>query len=163
MELAATSSRYFSNDKSSRLHMASVERSNQQKRRRQVASTHASSSSSSSTTSTRFPSIFPGQSLAHNLHEVVLGVLINSNHNGQNVLSRQSLSVKKKKSSRLLSSSSSPSTATIPSSSSRSVQRIDRFERIPTWPTQNGLRFNTLSKINPDLAAKLEHDHGGAD
>ena len=103
---SATTSRYYSNDKSSRLHMASVERRNQQQRRRQVSSTNASLSSSSSTTSTRFPSIFPGQSLAHNLHEVVLGVLINSNHNGQNVLSRQSLSVKKKKSSRLLSSSS---------------------------------------------------------
>ena len=158
--------------------MASVERSNQQKRRRQVASTHATTNASSSTTSNRFPSIFPGQSLAHNLHEVVLGVLINSNNNGQNVLSRQSLSVKKKnyryvankhstskpRSAALKSSSSSPATATIPSSySSRTVQRIDRFERIPTWPTQNGLRFNAVSKINPDLAAKLEHDHGGAD
>ena len=42
-----------------------------------------------STSSRIFPSIFPGQSLAHNLHEAVLGVLINSN--GQNILSTQSL------------------------------------------------------------------------
>ena len=116
-----------------------------------------------STSSRIFPSIFPGQSLAHNLHEAVLGVLINSN--GQNILSTQSLhDVKPQVQARRRSSPAlSTSSSSTKSSNQRTVQKVEKFERIPTWPTHNGLRFNAISKINPSLGAKLEHQYGGAD
>lgn len=59
-----------------------------------------------------------------------------------------------------LSTSSSSSTT---SNNQRIVQRVEKFERIPTWPARNGLRFNAISKLNPSLGAKLEHQYGGAD
>ena len=123
-----------------------------------------------STSSRIFQSIFPGQSLAHNLHEAVLGVLINSN--GQNILSTQSLHDVKpqKQQARRRSShhhlplalSTSTSTSTT-SSSQRTIQKVEKFERIPTWPTHNGLRFNAISKLNPSLGAHLEYQYGGCD
>ena len=113
-----------------------------------------------STSSSRiFQSIFPGQSLAHNLHEAVLGVLINSK--GQKILSTQSLhdvKPQKQQARRRSSHHHLPSAL-----STSSVQRVEKFERIPTWPARNGLRFNAISKLNPSLGAKLEHQYGGAD
>jgi len=108
-----------------------------------------------------FPSIFPGQSLAHNLHEVVLGILINSN--GQNILSTQSLHDVKQQKHHLPSALSRTSSTSTASNNQRIVQKVEKFERIPTWPTRNGLRFNAISKLNPSLAAKLENQYGGAD
>lgn len=117
----------------------------------------------SSSSSSRFPPIFPGQSLAHNLHEFVLGVLINSD--GQNVLSKQSLNVQRDDAppgnKQLLRQKGLQKHS--PKASQRSVTKVERFERIPTWPTRNGLRFKAISQINPDLAAQLEHKYGGAD
>lgn len=100
---------------------------------------------SKSTTSSRLlPAIFPGQvifvrftlsnqdfaltilhvsrnssaqSLAHNLHEIALGVLIDSN--GQNVLSKQRV-VRESRRLRAFSDQ-------------RTVRKVDKFERIPTW------------------------------
>lgn len=112
--------------------------------------------SSSSSTSSRFAPIFPGQSLAHNLHEFVLGVLINSE--GQNVLSKQSLSLPRQSLPAASASGLPQSTLSL-----RTITKMDRFERIPTWPTRNGLRFKAISRINPDLAAQVEHEYGGAD
>ncbi|KAL7544880.1 hypothetical protein ACHAWF_008238 [Thalassiosira exigua] len=98
------------------------------------------------------PPVFPGQSLSHNLHELVLGVLINSD--GQNVLSKQRLT---STSSHDLPRSLAPSESSI-----RKVIKVERFERIPTWPARNGLRFRAVTRFNPDLAARLEHRYGGA-
>ena len=140
--VSTDSSRYPTN-----LYMSTIDH-----RRRQI-----------STSSRIFPSIFPGQSLAHNLHEAVLGILINSN--GQNILSTQSLhDVKPQVQARRRSSPAlSTSSSSTKSSNQRTVQKVEKFERIPTWPTRNGLRFNAISKINPSLGAKLEHQYGGAD
>lgn len=93
------------------------------------------------------PSLFPGMSLAHNLHEMALGTLINSE--GQNLLSSEVVPVRKnrKQNRRRL----------------RQIGRIERCDRIPTWPVSNGLRCRALARFNPDLAAKLEHNIGGAD
>ena len=126
-------------------------------------------SSSTSSTSRIFPSVFPGQSLAHNLHEVVLGVLINSN--GQNALSKQSLhdvsimpaSTIRPSLRRRQSLHHPPSSSSTTPTNQRTVQKVEKFERIPTWPARIGLQFNALSKINPPLAAKLEDQYGGAD
>jgi len=118
-----------------------------------------------STASRIFPSIFPGQSLAHNLHEAVLGILINSN--GQNILSTQSLhdvktpQARRRSSHHHLPSALSTSSSTTTSNNQRTVQKVEKFERIPTWPGRNGLRFNAISKLNPSLASKLEHLYGG--
>ena len=118
--------------------------------------------SSQSSTSRIFPSIFPGQSLAHNLHEAVLGILINSN--GQNILSTQSLHDIRQRARQSSSHQQTlASTTTSNNSQQRIVQKVEKFERIPTWPASNGLRFNAISKLNPSLASKLEHLYGGAD
>jgi len=119
-----------------------------------------------STSSHIFPSIFPGQSIAHNLHEAVLGILINSN--GQNILSTQSLHDVKPQARRRSSHHHSPpalstSSSSTTSNNQRIVQKVEKFERIPTWPGRNGLRFNAISKLNPSLASKLEHQYGGCD
>ena len=136
---------------------------------RRRASPPSSSSSSTSSTSRIFPSVFPGQSLAHNLHEAVLGVLINSN--GQNALSKQSLhdvsimpaSTIRPSSRRRQSLHHPPSSSSTTPTNQRTVQKVEKFERIPAWPARIGLQFNALSKINPPLAAKLEDQYGGAD
>jgi len=113
-----------------------------------------------SKTPSALPTIFPGQSLAHNLHEFVLGVLINSE--GQRVLSKQVLSISRpKRPTKRLQNADSDTPSS--SHSRRTVVSIDRFDRIPTWPTANGLRWKAIGQFNPDLAARLEHQFGGAD
>lgn len=98
---------------------------------------------------TRFPIIFPGQSLAHNFHEAVLGILINSD--GQNILSKQR-------------TDTDTSSSSVTQAHERTVQKVERCERIPAWPTRNGLLQRRIAKSgNPDLAARLEHKYGGAD
>ena len=95
------------------------------------------------------PTLFPGMSLAHNFHEIVLGTLVNSD--GQDLLSSEVMPIRKnRKQSRT-------------SRRLRQIDRIERCDRIPTWPVSNGLRCQALARFNPDLAAKLEHNIGGAD
>ena len=72
---------------------------------------------SKATSSRLLPAIFPGQSLAHNLHEIALGVLIDSN--GQSVLSKQSVVRESRQPKKF--------------SDQRTVRKVDRFDRIPTW------------------------------
>jgi redox-sensitive bicupin YhaK (pirin superfamily) len=50
----------------------------------------------------------------------------------------------------------------------RAVRRIERCDRIPTWPASNGLRCRAVARLFPgrrgaEMAAKLEHRIGGAD
>lgn len=95
------------------------------------------------------PTLFPGMSLAHNFHEIVLGTLVNSD--GQDLLSSKDMPLRKnRRQSRTRSRL-------------RQIDRIERCDRIPTWPVSNGLRCQALARFNPDLAAKLEHNIGGAD
>ena len=96
------------------------------------------------------PTLFPGMSLAHNFHEIVLGTLVNSH--GQDLLSSKIMPVRKnRKQSRT------------GQQRLRQIDRIERCDRIPTWPVSNGLRCQALARFNPDLAAKVEHNIGGAD
>lgn len=95
------------------------------------------------------PTLFPGMSLAHNFHEIMLGTLVNSD--GQDLLSSEVMPVRKnRKHSRTRRQS-------------RQIDKIERCDRIPTWPVSNGLRCQALARFNQDLAAKLEHKIGGAD
>ena len=96
------------------------------------------------------PTLFPGMSLAHNFHEIVLGTLVNSD--GQDLLSSKDVPLRKKGRQSRTSRQQF-----------RQIDRIERCDRIPTWPVSNGLRCQALSRFNPDLAAKLEHNIGGAD
>mmetsp|Transcript_14286 Transcript_14286/g.34194 ORF Transcript_14286/g.34194 Transcript_14286/m.34194 type:complete len:538 (+) Transcript_14286:115-1728(+) len=103
------------------------------------------------------PKLFPGMSLAHNFHEIVLGALVNSN--GQDLLSSEDLPLMKK--DRRGRRGRRDGTGEL--RKSRQVAKIERCERIPTWPVSNGLRCRAVARFNPALAAKLEHNIGGAD
>lgn len=103
------------------------------------------------------PKLFPGMSLAHNFHEIVLGALVNSN--GQDLLSSEDLPLMKK--DRRGRKGRRDETGEL--RKSRQVAKIERCERIPTWPVSNGLRCRAVARFNPALAAKLEHNIGGAD
>ena len=104
------------------------------------------------------PTLFPGMSLAHNFHEIMLGALVNSN--GQDLLSSEDIPLKKK-SRRISNKSRRNGTGQL--RTFRQVARIERCERIPTWPVSNGLRCRAVARFSPSLAAKLEHNIGGAD
>ena len=103
------------------------------------------------------PTLFPGMSLAHNFHEIMLGALVNSN--GQDLLSSEDIPLKKKSRRHSKRHRDAPGELR----KSRQVARIERCERIPTWPVSNGLRCRAVARCNPSLAAKLEHNIGGAD